>query len=102
MQETFYHIGPRASVAAAGEARTFTYQRLELNAETHTAGPWAGWAVQWLADAQGRLATLQVQQAGQTVRAFGLSYDGFSRLSRSSSPELHPRVRPPCVRPGQQ
>jgi len=84
MQEEFYHAGPRKSVSGSGEARSFTYQRLALASETHTAGPWAGKVLSYGQDGRGRRSSLSVSgglgvnygYAGGTSRLVSVSAGG--------------------------
>ena len=86
--ETYYHAGPRSSVTGPdGDARSFSYQHLELAKETHAGGVWGGWTVEWLPDTKGRLQTLRISGGGN-VRSFSYGYDGNSRLASSGTPEL--------------
>ena len=72
-----------------GDARSFTYERLAMKEETHTAGPWAGWKIERVPDARGRLWKLRVKKEdGSTVREFTLGYDTSSRLDSSVTPQL--------------
>jgi hypothetical protein len=64
-----------------------TYDHLQLDKEIHTSGAWAGWTVERVQDDQGRLQKLLVSHGSQT-RTFSFGYDGSSRLTSSTSPEL--------------
>ena len=87
--ENFYDTGPRSGVNTTGDARSFTYERLAMKEETHTAGPWAGWKIERVPDARGRLWKLRVKKEdGSTVREFTLGYDTSSRLDSSVTPQL--------------
>ena len=71
------------------DARGFKDQRLGLTEETHTEGLWAGWTVLFVPDLKGRVGVVKIVGPNNTpAKEFTLGYDGASRLSGSSTPEL--------------
>ena len=80
---------PFTQATQRGDARTFKYQRLGLTEETHTAGLWTGWTVLFVPDLKGRVGVVKIVGPNNTpAKEFTLGYDGASRLSGSSTPEL--------------
>jgi RHS repeat-associated protein len=81
----FYNVGLPSAQSGPNDGRSFSYQNLQLQTETHTAGPWLGWAVGRQQDTQGRLGTITISQNGTVQRSFTYAYDGNSRLSGVST-----------------
>jgi len=59
--------------------------------EIHNAGPLAGWTVEQLPDSKGRLGKIRVSGGLVLTREFGVEYDSYSRLWKTTyGTELNP------------
>ena len=80
---------PFIQATTPGDARNFKDERLGLTEETHPEVLWAGWPVLFVPDDTGRVGVVKIMGPNNTpAKEFTLGYDGASRLSGSTTPEL--------------
>jgi len=84
----FYKVGLPSEIIGPNDNRKLTWQNFQLAKEDYRGGLWAGWAVSWIPDEKGRPGTLRISEPSGRLHDFALSYDSFSRLNGSSSPEM--------------
>src|SRR5262249_38884366 len=89
VQENYYNVGLRKDVATSdGDARTFTYERLQPKTEHHVSGGWAGWALTWKLDERGIPTTTEISKSAGAMEPIQpiLSFDKHARPGTITGP----------------